>query len=163
MSKLDISISSIKYSLDVSDEEREAFIQLAKILNEKTNKLMMRTGKISDRLLLFILVLINLNKQEKLFSNFEENIIKLLKKASIFLQNKENLDSQLVLAGIITQNETQALPEYIDESKKNISSGDLLEPLEKGKEIEENYKETIAFIDDVLKVIEKLANNINML
>ena len=69
----------------------------------------------------------------------------------------------MVLAGIITQNETQALPEYIDESKKNISSGDLLEPLEKGKEIEENYKETIAFIDDVLKVIEKLANNINML
>ena len=54
MSKLDISISSIKYSLDVSDEEREAFIQLAKILNEKTNKLMMRTGKISDRLLNYL-------------------------------------------------------------------------------------------------------------
>lgn len=159
MTKLDIAISSIKYSLEVSEEELDIFIKIAKSLNEKTNKLMMKTGKISDRLLLFIILLINLNKKEKIFNNFEENIAKLLKKASPLLQNKDSLDSQLILAGIITENETQDIIENISQESK-ITDENLSKIIEENNRINE---ETLKFIDDVIKIIEKLANNINEL
>ncbi len=159
MTKLDIAISSIKYSLEVSEEELDIFIKIAKSLNEKTNKLMMKTGKISDRLLLFIILLINLNKKEKIFNNFEENIAKLLKKASPLLQNKDSLDSQLILAGIITENETQDMIENTSQESKIIDEN-LSKIIEENNRINE---ETLKFIDDVIKIIEKLANNINEL
>lgn len=155
MTKLDISISSIKYSIDISDEELESFKKIAKSLNKKSNELMMKTGKISDRLLLFILLLINMNKKEKLFNNFEENIIKLLRKTAPLLQNGDNLDSQLVLSNIILEHETENIQEsnILEVNNENIT-----------KIIEDNNKtnqETIEFIDEIIKFVEKLANNIN--
>lgn len=155
MTKLDIAISSIKYSIEISDEELESFKKIAKSLNEKTNELMMDTGKISDRLLLFILLLINLNKREKIFNNFEENIIKLLKKAAPFLQNGDTLDSQLILASIIMEHETKNIEE--NESTA-ITDENILKIIEDNKKTNE---ETIKFIDEIIKFVEKLANNIN--
>ena len=61
MTKLDIAISSIRDSIEINDDELDSFKKIVKSLNEKTNMLMMQTGKISDRLLLFILILININ------------------------------------------------------------------------------------------------------
>ncbi len=155
MTKLDIAISSIKYSIEVSDEELDSFKKITSSLNEKTNELMMRTGKISDRLLLFILLLINLNKKEKVFNNFEENIIKLLKKIAPLLRNGDTLDSQLILASIILEHETEDIKE---DNSPVITDENLLKIVDDNKKTNE---ETIKFIDEIIKFIEKLANNIN--
>ncbi len=155
MTKLDIAISSIKYSIETSDEELESFKKIAKSLNEKTNELMMETGKISDRLLLFILLLVNLNKKEKIFNNFEENIIKLLKKIAPLLQNGDTLDSQLILASIILEHETENIKE---DKNPAITDENILKIIEDNKKTNE---ETIKFIDEIIKFVEKLANNIN--
>ncbi len=157
MKKLDIAISSIKYSLEVSEEEAETFLKIVKSLNEKTNELMMRTGKISDRLLLFVILLINMNKQEKIFNNFEENIAKLLKKSAPLLLNRDNnLDSQLILASIISENNTENIVE--SKEKEPVIDKDLLEKLEENNK---TNQQIIQFIDEAIKVIEKLANNID--
>ncbi len=155
MTKLDIAISSIKYSIEISDEELESFKKITKSLNEKTNELMMETGKISDRLLLFILLLVNLNKKEKIFNNFEENIIKLLKKIAPLLQNGDTLDSQLILASIILEHETENIKE---DKNPAITDENILKIIEDNKKTNE---ETIKFIDEIIKFVEKLANNIN--
>jgi len=155
MTKLDIAISSIKYSIEISDEELENFKRIAKSLNEKTNELMIKVGKISDRLLLFILILISLNKKEKIFSNFEENIVMLLKKVAPLLQNGDSLDAQLVLSSIIIEHETGDLEEDKNETVCDENVSQLLEDNRKANE------ETIKFIDEIIKFIEKLANNIN--
>lgn len=149
MSKLDIAISSIKHSIEINDEELESFKKIISTLNKKTNELVMDTGKISDRLLLFILILIDTNKKEKIFDNFEENIIKLLKKVSPFFNNKNDLDTQLVLSSIIIENETQNLPE-----PKKPSANIEKENLE---------KDTIEFLDEITELITKLSNNIKTL
>ena len=52
MIKLDFSIGSIKYSLDCDDDEAETFREIIKVLNTKTNEIMMNTGKIDDKLIL---------------------------------------------------------------------------------------------------------------
>lgn len=155
MTKLDIAISSIKYSIEVSDEELDSFKKITSSLNEKTNELMMRTGKISDRLLLFILLLINLNKKEKVFNNFEENVIKLLKKIAPLLRNGDTLDSQLILASIILEHEVEDIKE---DNGPVITDENLLKIVNDNKKTNE---ETIKFIDEIIKFIEKLANNIN--
>ena len=54
MIKLDFSIGSIKYSLDRDDDEAETFREIIKVLNTKTNEIMMNTGKIDDKLILFM-------------------------------------------------------------------------------------------------------------
>lgn len=149
MSKLDIAISSIKHSIEINDEELESFKKIISTLNKKTNELVMDTGKISDRLLLFILILIDTNKKEKIFDNFEENIIKLLKKVSPFFNNKNDLDTQLVLSSIIVENETQNLPE------PKLPSQTL--------EKENTEKDTIEFLDEITELITKLSNNIKTL
>ncbi len=149
MSKLDIAISSIKHSIEINDEELESFKKIISTLNKKTNELVMDTGKISDRLLLFILILIDTNKKEKIFDNFEENIIKLLKKISPFFNNKNDLDTQLVLSSIIVENETQNLPE------PKLPSQSL--------EMENTEKDTIEFLDEITELITKLSNNIKTL
>lgn len=149
MSKLDIAISSIKHSIEINDEELESFKKIISTLNKKTNELVMDTGKISDRLLLFILILIDTNKKEKIFDNFEENIIKLLKKVSPFFSNKNDLDTQLVLSSIIVENETQNLPE------PKLPSQTL--------EKENTEKDTIEFLDEITELITKLSNNIKTL
>lgn len=155
MTKLDIAISSMKYSIETGDEELESFKEIAKSLNEKTNQLMIKTGRISDRLLLFILILINLNKKEKIFNNFEENIIKLLKKLVPLLQNGDNLESQLILSSIILEHETENI---VEEKNSAITDENILKIIEDNKETNE---ETIKFIDEIIKFVEKLANNIN--
>ena len=149
MSKLDIAISSIIHSIEVNDEEIQSFKKIISTLNKKTNELVMDTGKISDRLLLFILILIDVNKKEKIFDNFEENIIKLLKKVSPFFNNKNDLDTQLVLSSIIIENETQNLPE------PKLPSQNL--------EKENTEKDTIEFLDEITELITKLSNNIKTL
>ena len=155
MTKLDVSISSIRYSIEVNNEELESFKDIIKSLNEKTNELMLETGKISDRLILFILLLININKREKIFDNFEKNIIKLLKNIAPLLNKNEDLDSQLILAGIITESQTSELKEpkniYIEEEE--------LAKLKRAND--NNNEETLKFIDEIIKFVEKLANNIN--
>ena len=85
MIKLDIAISSIKYTIECNEEEAESFKKIAKSLNTKTNELLLKSGKISDRLVLFILLLINQNKKEKIFNNFESNIVKLMKQVKPLL------------------------------------------------------------------------------
>lgn len=149
MTKLDIAISSITHSIEINDEELENFKKIVSSLNKRTNELVMETGKISDRLLLFILILIDINKKEKIFDNFEENIIKLLKKVSPFFSNKNDLDTQLVLSSIIVENETQNLPE------PKLPSQTL--------EKENTEKDTIEFLDEITELITKLSNNIKIL
>lgn len=151
MTKLDIAVSSITHSIEINDEELESFKKIITSLNKKTNELVMETGKISDRLLLFILILINMNKKEKIFNNFEENIIKLLKKITPLFKNSINLDAQLILAGILSENETETLPE--PQSVETITE----------KQDTEFEEEMIEFLDEVTELITKLSNNIKAL
>lgn len=151
MTKLDIAVSSITHSLEINDEELESFKKIIASLNKKTNELVMETGKISDRLLLFILILINMNKKEKIFNNFEKNIIALLKKITPLFKGGNNLDTQLILAGILSENETETLPE--PQSVETITE----------KQDTEFEEDTIKFLDEVTELITKLSNNIKAL
>lgn len=151
MTKLDIAVSSITHSLEINDEELESFKKIITSLNKKTNELVMETGKISDRLLLFILILINMNKKEKIFNNFEKNIIALLKKITPLFKGGNNLDTQLILAGILSENETETLPE--PQSVETITE----------KQDTEFEEDTIKFLDEVTELITKLSNNIKAL
>ena len=151
MTKLDIAVSSITHSLEINDEELESFKKIITSLNKKTNELVMETGKISDRLLLFVLILINMNKKEKIFNNFEKNIIALLKKITPLFKGGNNLDTQLILAGILSENETETLPE--PQSVETITE----------KQDTEFEEDTIKFLDEVTELITKLSNNIKTL
>ena len=151
MTKLDIAISSITHSLEINEEELESFKKIITSLNKKTNELVMDTGKISDRLLLFVLILINMNKKEKIFNDFEKNIIILLKKIAPLFKGGNNLDTQLILAGILSENETESLPEP-----------QLIETNTKKQDIEFE-EDTIKFLDEVTELITKLSNNIKAL
>lgn len=155
MTKLDIAISSIKCSIECSDEEAEAFKMLSRSLNKKTNELMMQTGKISDRLLLFIVLLANANKETKIFNNFEQNIIKLMRSIAPLLNNNSTLEDQLVLANIIKENETMELKE---DNSQIINDENVLKIIDENKRTNE---ETLQFIDEITNFVEKLANNIN--
>lgn len=151
MTKLDIAVSSITHSLEINDEELESFKKIITSLNKKTNELVMETGKISDRLLLFVLILINMNKKEKIFNNFEKNIIALLKKITPLFKGGNNLDTQLILAGILSENETETLPE--PQSVETITE----------KQDTEFEEDIIKFLDEVTELITKLSNNIKAL
>lgn len=152
MTKLNITIGSIRHSLEVDDEEVDIFLKIIKSLNEKTNKLKMKAGKINDRLLLFILLLINTNKKTKIFNNFEENIIKLLKTSTTSLQSNDDLDSQLIISSIITENENGNMEEPIQ-----ISDDQSIQ-------VEDNTNnETLEFIDNIIQNTEKLIEKINNL
>lgn len=149
MKKLDIAISSIRDSIEIDDDELESFKKIVKSLNEKTNMLMMQTGKISDRLLLFILILININKKERIIDNFEENIIKLIKKVVPFFQNGSHLDNQLILSSIIVENETSEIKDN-NEPTKNIKE-------------EKSEQEMALFFDEIIEIINKLSNTVSEL
>lgn len=149
MTKLDIAISSIRDSIEINDDELESFKKIVKSLNEKTNMLMMQTGKISDRLLLFILILININKKERLIDNFEENIIKLIKKVVPLFQNGSHLDNQLILSSIIVENETSEIKDN-NEPTKNIKE-------------EKSEQEIALFLDEIIEIINKLSNTVSEL
>lgn len=156
MTELDIAISSIKYTISCDSDEAEAFENLSKSLNQKTNKMMMDVGKFNDRLLLFIVLLINANKNAKIINNFEENVVKLLKEIQPILNSYDNLDSQLVMASIIKENESMLLPEY------KIESNTSLEELEKIiVEKDKTNDEIVKIFDEVINFVETLANNIN--
>lgn len=155
MTKLDISISSIKYTVEVSDEELDSFKQLAKTLNQKTNELMMKTGKISDRLLLFIIILININKKEKIFNNFEDKITKLLKTSAQFLNNDDNLDANLIPASILSENTTKNIK---DDKTSTLQDENILKILNENNKTNE---ETLKILEEITNFVEKLANNIN--
>lgn len=146
MTKLDIAISSIRDSIEINDDELESFKKIVKSLNEKTNMLMMQTGKISDRLLLFILILININKKERVIDNFEENIIKLIKKVVPLFQNGSHLDNQLILSSIIVENETSEIKDN-NEPTKNIKE-------------EKSEQEMALFLDEIIEIINKLSNTV---
>lgn len=165
MTKLDFSIGTIKHSIECTEDELSAFKEIVSILNKKTNEIMMDTGKISDRLILFIILLINANKEQKIFNNFEEKILKLLKSVSNLLNSGENLDSQLILSNIIKQNQTANLKEEaIVEDNKTNNLQIINQNIE--KELLENKKnndETLLFVDQIIKFIEKLTNNIDKL
>lgn len=149
MTKLDIAISSIRDSIEINDDELDSFKKIIKSLNEKTNILMMQTGKISDRLLLFILILININKKERLIDNFEENIIKLIKKVVPLFQNGSHLDNQLILSSIIVENETSEIKDN-NEPTKNIKE-------------EKTEQEMALFLDEIIEIINKLSNTVSEL
>ena len=149
MTKLDIAISSIRDSIEINDDELDSFKKIVKSLNEKTNMLMMQTGKISDRLLLFILILININKKERIIDNFEENIIKLIKKVVPLFQNGSHLDNQLILSSIIVENETSEIKDN-NEPTKNIKE-------------EKSEQEMTLFLDEIIDIINKLSNTVSEL
>ena len=149
MTKLDIAISSIRDSIEINDDELDSFKKIIKSLNEKTNMLMMQTGKISDRLLLFILILININKKERIIDNFEENIIKLIKKVVPLFQNGSHLDNQLILSSIIVENETSEIKDN-SEPTKNIKE-------------EKSEQEMALFLDEIIDIINKLSNTVSEL
>lgn len=149
MTKLDIAISSIRDSIEINDDELDSFKKIVKSLNEKTNMLMMQTGKISDRLLLFILILININKKERIIDNFEENIIKLIKKVVPLFQNGSHLDNQLILSSIIVENETSEIKDN-SEPTKNIKE-------------EKSEQEMTLFLDEIIDIINKLSNTVSEL
>ena len=149
MTKLDIAISSIRDSIEINDDELDSFKKIIKSLNEKTNMLMMQTGKISDRLLLFILILININKKERIIDNFEENIIKLIKKVVPLFQNGSHLDNQLILSSIIVENETSEIKDN-NKLTKNIKE-------------EKTEQEMALFLDEIIDIINKLSNTVSEL
>ena len=149
MTKLDIAISSIRDSIEINDDELDSFKKIIKSLNEKTNMLMMQTGKISDRLLLFILILININKKERIIDNFEENIIKLIKKVVPLFQNGSHLDNQLILSSIIVENETSEIKDN-NKPTKNIKE-------------EKTEQEMALFLDEIIDIINKLSNTVSEL
>ena len=149
MTKLDIAISSIRDSIEINDDELDSFKKIIKSLNEKTNMLMMQTGKISDRLLLFILILININKKERIIDNFEENIIKLIKKVVPLFQNGSHLDNQLILSSIIVENETSEIKDN-NKPTKNIKE-------------EKSEQEMTLFLDEIIDIINKLSNTVSEL
>ena len=149
MTKLDIAISSIRDSIEINDDELDSFKKIIKSLNEKTNMLIMQTGKISDRLLLFILILININKKERVIDNFEENIIKLIKKVVPLFQNGSHLDNQLILSSIIVENETSEIKDN-NKPTKNIKE-------------EKTEQEMALFLDEIIDIINKLSNTVSEL
>lgn len=155
MTKLDIAISSIKYAIECNEEEADSFREIIKSLNTKTNELMIKTGKISDRLLLFILLLINQNKKDKIFNNFESNIVKLMRQVKPLLSRGSDLDGQLIMANIIKENETSGLEES---NTSVVSNEEIKATLEERNAMD---AETIKFIDEIITFVEKLANNIN--
>jgi len=155
MTKLDISISSIKYTIECNDDEVESFKEIAKSLNKKTNEIMMNTGKVSDRLVLFILLLINTNKEQKIFNNFESNILKLMKTIAPLLNNNDNLEEQLIVGNIIKESQTSGIKEEKVLEVKDENVQKLL------NETKKDNDETLKLIDDIIKFIEKLAKNIN--
>lgn len=165
MTKLDFSIGTIKHSIECTEDELSAFKEIVSTLNTKTNEIMMDTGKISDRLILFIILLINANKEQKIFNNFEEKILKLLKSVSNLLNSGDNLDSQLILSNIIKQNQTANLKEenIIEENKKNNSQTTNQNIEKELLENKKNNDETLLFVDEIIKFIQKLANNIDKL
>ena len=149
MTKLDIAISSIRDSIEINDDELDSYKKIIKSLNEKTNMLIMQTGKISDRLLLFILILININKKERVIDNFEENIIKLIKKVVPLFQNGSHLDNQLILSSIIVENETSEIKDN-NKPTKNIKE-------------EKTEQEMALFLDEIIDIINKLSNTVSEL
>lgn len=155
MTKLNISISSIKHTIECNDDEVESFKEIIKFLNIKTNKIMMDTGKISDRLILFIILLINANKEQKIFNNFETNILKLLKTVAPLLAGNDTLENQLIISNIIKESQTSELREEKVPDVKDENIQKLL--IENTK----SNDETLKFIEDIIKFVEKLAKNVN--
>jgi cell division protein ZapA (FtsZ GTPase activity inhibitor) len=171
MIDIDVFISSIKCKLNIDEEEKELFLNITKSLNQKTNELSLDVGKINDRLVLFILLLINANKEKKIIDNFEKKIIELLKAIVPLMLNapilecESLLDSQLVFANILEENKIKNI---ILKEENNEVYNHLLKPLEiknENKEITEkelkNDKEMIVFLEEVTNIIKMLANNLD--
>ena len=187
MTKLKVCISDMIHEIPVEDDEVENFKKIISELNIKTNKLFASTDGINTRLLLFLILLINQNKKLKIFNNFEDNIIKLAKSISRLLANTgHTLESQLITSNIIVEHDTSGLQEEIQEEINNEEiqkiineSQAKIDKLEAEKQeiidnmnkkinliTEQNNKElqeNITFVDDLIKILEKLANNINSL
>ncbi|GMO61053.1 MAG: hypothetical protein Ta2D_06860 [Rickettsiales bacterium] len=88
MSNIKVAISGLKHSINVKDENEQKYREITSLLNRKINELKMKgVGRIDDKFLLFILILISYNKLEKIFDNFEENIVALLSKLSPILSS----------------------------------------------------------------------------
>ncbi|HSQ97432.1 MAG TPA: hypothetical protein VLL98_01805 [Rickettsiales bacterium] len=155
MTKLNISISSIKHTIECNDDETESFKEIVKSLNIKTNKIMMENGKISDRLILFIILLINANKEQKIFNNFETNILKLLKTIAPLLIGNDTLENQLILSNIIKESQTSDIKE---EKVVEIKDEHIKKLLDENKK---ESDEILKFIDEIIKFVEKLAKNVN--
>jgi hypothetical protein len=155
MIKLNISIGSIKHTIECNDDEVELFKDIIKSLNKKTNEIMMDTGKISDRLILFIILLINTNKEQKIFNNFEINILKLLKTVAPLLAGNDGLENQLILSNIIKQSQTSNIEE---EKVIEIKDENMQKLLAENKK---DNDDTLKLMDDIIEFIEKLAKNIN--
>lgn len=148
MKDLNIAIGTIKHTLQINSEEEQLFLEISNILNKKINNLRFQTG-IDDLLLIFIVTLINSNKENKIFDNFENKIIQLLKKiAPIFLGIKnsskdlldtKNLIHQLILSSLFIENKTKELQVTSPQTEDKFSQ-------EKEEEIIKDYNEIIDFI-----------------
>ena len=115
----------------------------------------MNNRKISNRLIILILLLINANKEQKIFNNFESNIVKLLKSIAPLLNNNETLEEQLIISNIIKESQTSNI---IEEKVPTIKDENIQKLLAENKE---NNEEALKIIEETIKFVEKLAKNIN--
>jgi hypothetical protein len=147
-------ISSIETNIDIGGIEPKKIEEIIKNININNNELRLKIGKINDRLSLFVLILIFANKEHKVFSNFEENIIKLLKKISRNLEDKKKRDSEnflsidelLTICAINFQNKTKDLLEEI-----TINS-----TINSTEQNNQNNEKFLKIINDTIRVIKDL-------
>jgi len=148
MSILKIAIGSIKYDLDCQENEQEIITEITKKINRKINLLSLEIGRINEKILLLILLILNTKKIEKIKSgNFEENIINILKIISPLLsaKNDKELEDNLIIANIMKESELIGISkEELNDSAKNFSED---------YDRETHYKEMIELVDSLDLII----------
>lgn len=150
MTNVKISIGQIVETIDVPDEDREVIENIARELNKEVNEYSFSIGRVDTRILLFILLLINTNKKERLISNFSDKIFSLLKAIIPLLSiSKVSDDSSfkrnLILANLIKKNEANSIIEGIDINEYSE---------------EEHFKELNDLTNEFSEKLEKLANKL---
>lgn len=152
MPVLKIAIGSIKYDLDCQENEQEIITEITKKINRKINLLSLEVGRVNEKMLLLVLLIINTKKIERIKSGkFEETIVNILKIIAPLLSAKDDkkLEGDLIVANIMKESELIGIAEdTVDDSVEN-SGGNY--------DKETHYKEMVELVDSLNLII----NNVN--
>lgn len=108
MPELEIAIGSIKYNLSCKEEEKDALNAIVKRINKKINNLSLKVGRVNDKILLIMLLLINAEQMAKFKKDdFESKVTHIFKVLSPLLRTKSDtdLEGKLIVANIVKENE----------------------------------------------------------
>jgi cell division protein ZapA (FtsZ GTPase activity inhibitor) len=152
MSELKISIGSIKYDLSCQENEKEIIIEVVRRINQKMNLLSLEIGRINEKILLSILLIITAKKTEKIKNEkFDDTLINILKIISPLLNTKTDseLEEKLIVSNIIKESELMNMSD--DNTEETVTDNN-----ESSFDKETYYKEMSCLIDNLSLIIKNL-------